>query len=83
MFFVIFLLPLILGFSLAFPQTNELNEDIFENCKINEGATAEDFKWLLEGKIPELRIEKCISACLMEDLGVVKIEFLFKIINFY
>lgn len=73
MLVAIFFLPLFFATLLAFPQSSDLSEKTFKNCKTQEGASDEDLKFLQDGKIPELRIEKCLSACLMESLGVVKI----------
>lgn len=73
MLVAIFFLPLFFATLLAFPQSSDLSEKTLKNCKTQEGASDEDLKFLQDGKIPELRIEKCLSACLMESLGVVKI----------
>jgi hypothetical protein len=57
-------------------------EDYFkairEVCIKRENATKEDVELILNGTLPETRHEKCISACIAENLGVVsKLHFIF------
>lgn len=73
MFFKNLIFPLIFTIIFAFPQKPADNpEKSLENCKNQENATDEDLIFLTNGTLPESRVEKCVSACLMENSGLVK-----------
>lgn len=44
------------------------------DCAAQEGASADDIKYLKERNLPTTKGQMCISACVGENLGFVSIE---------
>lgn len=42
-----------------------------DECKITENATDEDVKRFLSDKLPQSRVGKCLTACVLEKTGEV------------
>lgn len=43
-----------------------------QKCQKNEGANEADLQEMMQGKLPSTNAAKCMHACMMEELGVLK-----------
>lgn len=48
---------------------------IGKNCQIIENATEEEFETLIERNIPTTKGGKCLKACILETLSMVRKKY--------
>ncbi|XP_055547205.1 general odorant-binding protein 19d-like [Wyeomyia smithii] len=51
-------------------QGKEMLRSLAQECKKNEGATDEDVEGVVEDKMPETTVQKCLHSCMQKQFGV-------------
>lgn len=59
-------------------QFEEMVDKFLADCAAQEGANADDIKFLKERNLPKTKGQMCISACVGENLGFVSFDLHFK-----